>query len=127
MVEIECPEEPTWKSITIQPTNAKIIELRLVSRKGSTGDRYNIPGVSEARCIAHLLLAAAEHPTEAKMPREMPLIARRAASDRVELRLWGSPPKPFASLFPSTARRVAYGLLGEVIALDARAAVKLRS
>lgn len=127
MVEIECPEEPTWKSITIQPTNAKTIELHLVSRKGSTGDRYNIPGVSEARCIAHLLLAAAEHPTEAKMPREMPLIARRAASDRLELRLWGSPPKPLAWVSPATARRIAYGLMSEVIALDARAAAEVRS
>lgn len=83
MVEIECPEEPTWKSITIQPTNAKTIELRLVSRKDSRGDRFNVPGGSEARCIAHLLLAAAEHPTEAKIPGGMPL---RSAHSRCSVR-----------------------------------------
>ena len=127
MVEIECPEGPTWKSITIQCTSAKVIELRLVSEKGPTGNRYNIPGVSEARCIAHLLLAAAEHPTEAKIPGEMPLITRRVGSSRVELRLWTSKPVPLALLSPSTARRIAYGLLGEVITFDARGAVKLRS
>ena len=58
-----------------------------------------------------------------------PLSEKRRAegSSRVELRLWASKPVPLAWLSPSTARRIAYGLLGEVITLDGPAATKIRS
>ena len=112
MVEIECPEEPTWKSITVRRTN-ETIELRFVSRKRSEGDRYNIPRAAAARCIAHLLLAAAEHPTDGKGSGEMPSITRRTKTEQVELRLWGSPPVPLALLSLATARRLAHGLMVE--------------
>ena len=111
MVEIECPEDPTWKNITVRYTN-ETIELRLVSRASSTGDRYNVLPAAVARCIAYLLLAAAEHPTDGKVSDKMPLITRRATAEQVELRL-GSPPVPLAVLSLSTARRVAYGLMVE--------------
>ena len=117
MVEIECPEDPTWRSITAQ-RGEKGVELRLVSAAGPTGTRYNVLAASAARCIAHLLLAAAEHPTEGKTPGEMPLVARGAASDRVELRLWTSPPKPLAMLTLATARRLAHALQAESLATE---------
>ena len=93
MVEIECPEDPTWKNITVRYTSEEeIIELRLVSKASSAGDRYNMLRAADARCIAYLLLAATEHPTDGRISDEMPLITRRATTEQVELRLWGRKP-----------------------------------
>ena len=114
MVEIECPEDPTWKNITVQrASEKKTIELCLVSKAGPTGNRYNVLRATEARCVAHLLLAATEHPTDGGISDKMPLITRRAATEQVELRLWGSKPVPLALLSLSTACRLAYGLMVE--------------
>ena len=85
--------------------------LRLVSKAGPTGDRYNVPCGAAARCLAYLLLAAAEHPTDGKVSDAMPSVTRRPKTEQVELGLWGSPPIPRAVRSPSTARRLAHGLL----------------
>ena len=112
MVEVECPEDPTWKNITVQRTS-ETIELRFVSEASSKGDRFNVLRAADARCIAYLLLAATERSADGRISDQMPLITRRAKTEQVELRLCGCPPIPLALLSLSTARRIAHGLMAE--------------
>lgn len=114
MVEIECPEDPTWKHITVhRHRDGNEIELRLVSKESSTGDGFNLLRTASARCTAHLLLAAAESPIDGKISNEMPKVTRHASTDRIKLSLWGSKGSRGADISPSTARRVAHGLIAE--------------
>ena len=115
MVEIERPEASTWKVIAVRREREDTVELRLVHRTSSTSDRFDKLTASEARCVACLLLAAAEHPTEGRLDFEVdpakPLMVKRAPSGPVELRLWKD--GPYAELSLPTTRRIAHALLAE--------------
>ena len=118
MVEIERPDHPTWKVIAVRQNSGETVELRFVSRKGPKGDKFVVLAPGEARCVACLLLAAAEHPTGGRLVFEsdnadgLPLIAKRAPSGPVELRLWERR-GPQLPLSVPTARRVAHALMAE--------------
>ena len=111
MVEIERPEAPTWKIIAVRRERE---EIKLRFRSGAASKVATLTA-SQARCVACLLLAAAEHPTEGRLDLERypdrPLIVKRAPSGSVELRLRKG--GPYAELSPPTTRRVAHALLAE--------------
>ena len=89
MVTIECPEDPTWKHIAIQRHQGRTaLELRFASSTGPTGDGFNPLPTANARCLAYLLLAAAEHPIEGKISDGMPVVTRNSSTERLALRLW---------------------------------------
>ena len=115
MVEIERPEASSWKVIAIRRKGEETVELRLVNRIRSQNDGFVELTPSEARCVACLLLAAAEHPTEGRLDFERdpdrPLIVKRAPSGPVELRLREGGYYADPSL--STARRIAHALMAE--------------
>ena len=115
MVEIERPEASTWKVIAVRRKSEETVELRFVHGTRSTSDRLDMLTASEARCVACLLLAAAEHPTEGRLDFERgpdgPLIVKRPPSGPVELRLWED--GPYAELSLPTTRRIAHALLAE--------------
>lgn len=118
MVEIERPDHPTWKVIAVRRKSEETVELRFVSRKGPKGDKFVALTPGEARCVACLLLAAAEHPTGGRFVFEsdnadgLPPIAKRAPSGPVELRLWERR-GPHLPLSLRTARRAAHALMAE--------------
>lgn len=114
MVKIERPEASTWKFIAVEREQEEVVELRLVSGAGPTGDKFQKLTVGGARCVACLLLAAAEHPTEGRLDFEgdaKSLFVKRAGPDYVELRLWER--GPYTELDLPTTRRIAHGLLAE--------------
>ena len=118
MVEIERTGAGlTYTSIRVQRKSEGIVELRLVSGKSSSGDRLTELTPSEARCVAYMLLAEAEHSTGGgslvvgQDNAAGPLIVKRTASGSVELRLWES--GPHADMSIPTTRRVAFALMGE--------------
>lgn len=118
MVEIERPDNPTWQVIAVRRKSEETVEMRFVSRKGPKGDKFVVLTPGEARCVGCLLLAAAEHPTGGRFVFEsdnaggLPLIARRAPSGPVELRLWERR-GPRLPLSLPTTRRVAHALMAE--------------
>ena len=117
MVEIERPEASTWKAIAVRRKREETVELRLVNKiRSPQSDRFVELTPSEARCVAYLLLAAAEHPTEGRLDFERdpdrPLFVKRAPSGPVELRLWdGGSYAEESSL--QTTRRIAHALMAE--------------
>ena len=118
MVEVERPEASSWKVIAVRRKREETVELRLVNRIRSQNDGFVELTPSEARCVACLLLAAAEHPTEGRLvfkhdnPDERPLIVKRAPSGPVELRLREG---GYYAEEPSlqTTRRIAHALMAE--------------
>ena len=111
MVEIERPEASTWKVIAVRRKREEI-KLRFRSRATS---KVATLTATQARCVACLLLAAAEHPTEGLLDLERspdrPLIVKRAPSGSVELRLRKG--GPYAELSLPTTRRIAHALMAE--------------
>ena len=119
MVEIERPEASTWKAIAVRRKREETVELRLVNKiRSPQNDGFVELTPSEARCVACLLLAAAEHPTEGRLvfkhdnPDERTLIVKRAPSGPVELRLREG---GYYAEEPSlqTTRRIAHALMAE--------------
>ena len=116
MVEIERPETSIWKAIKVRGESKKLVELRLVNRTQPQSDTFVELTPSEARCVAFLLFAAAEHPTEVRLALKHnrdggPLIAKRAPSGQLELRLGKGDYNAHVSL--PTTRRIAHALLAE--------------
>ena len=115
MVEIERPEASTWKVIAVRREREDTVELRFVHGTHPPSSKFDKLSASQARCVACLLLAAAEHPTEGRLDFEddpdRPLIVKRAPSGSVELRLWRG--GPYAELSLPTTRRIAHALLAE--------------
>ena len=119
MVEIEQTGAGPYTSISVRRKSEGIVELRLVSGKNPKGDGFNKLTPSEARCVAYMLLAEAEHPTGGgslvvaqENAAGQPLIVKRVASGSVKLRLWeGGGPHTDMSI--PTTRRVAFALMGE--------------
>jgi len=117
MVKIERPEASTWRVVAVQRESEETIELRFVHKnRRPQNDRLDKLTLSEARCVAFLLLAAAEHPAEGRLHFEgddpnRPLMVKRAPSGSVELRLWKD--GPYAELSLPTTRRIGHALLAE--------------
>ena len=116
MVEIERTGAAKNRPIIVRRDSEKSVELRL-GALDYKGARYVKLAPSEARCVAYLLLAKAEHPTGGGElvlelnPNQQPLIVRRTPSGSVELRL--SDRGAYAEMSLQTTRRVAYAMMVE--------------
>lgn len=114
MVEIERTGAVKNRPIIVRRESEETVELRL-GPLGHKGTRFVKLALSEARCIAYLLLAEVEHPTEGgKLVSESnpTLFVKRRPTGLVELRLWAGR-GPYAEMSPQTTRRVAYALMVE--------------
>ena len=119
MVEIERTGAVEDRPIIVRRDRGENVELRL-GPLGYKGARFVKLAPSEARCVAYLLLAEAEHPTEggklvleSNNPNQLPLIVKRTPSGLVELRLWDDGRGPYAEMSLRTTRRVAYAMMVE--------------
>ena len=115
MVEIKRPEASVWKVIAVRREREDTVELRFVHGTHPPSSKFDKLTASEARSVACLLLAAADHPIEGRLDFEddpdKPLFVKRAPSGPVELRLWQD--GPYAELSLPTTRRLAHALLAE--------------
>ena len=118
MVEIERTGAAATRPIIVRH-RGEYVELRVGPVEGDTGARVAKLAPSEARCVAYLLLAEAEHPAEFQVVPEIesfkgPLVVKRRSSGLVELRLWeGGGRGPYAEMSLRTTRRVAHALMVE--------------